>query len=332
MNRPANRETLVLGLFRSGVAARESGVAVNTLRVWERRYGVVGPSLSNGGQRLYSTADIRRLSAIKQLVDMGHPIGVIASLGAETLSDMLRTTESLHADPLVGGIAARELRIAMAGHAIIPVRAEATLFGLTFKIVGQCTDLTKAASSLAEASADLLIITVPTPDDTSLATVSSIKAACGAASALLLYRYAPSAVIRRLRLAGHAVARATADAQEIEAICWGLARRSGLAVRNGAGMQTANEPNAPRYDESTLVEFSKLSRTVECECPRHLADLVISLVSFERYSANCANRSPSDAALHFMLQRAAGTARAILEQALGQLASAEGIDLPTLTQ
>ena len=60
------------GLYRSGVAARLAGVPVNTLRVWERRYKVVGPSLSTGRQRLYSLADVRRLTLIKQLVDMGH--------------------------------------------------------------------------------------------------------------------------------------------------------------------------------------------------------------------------------------------------------------------
>ncbi len=58
----------------------------------------------------------------------------------------------------------------------------------------------------------------------------------------------------------------------------------------------------------------------------------MSVVGFERYSAQCANRNPADAALHLMLQRAAGTARTILEQALGRLAVAEGIDLPTLTK
>ena len=69
------------GVHLSGVAARLSGVPVDTLRIWERRYSVIGPRLSAGRQRLYSLADIRRLTTIKQLVDLGHPIGTIASLG-----------------------------------------------------------------------------------------------------------------------------------------------------------------------------------------------------------------------------------------------------------
>jgi hypothetical protein len=47
-----------------------------------------------------------------------------------------------------------------------------------------------------------------------------------------------------------------------------------------------------------------------------------------RYSAECASRSPSDVLLHLDLQRAAGLARSIIEQALERVAIAEGIALP----
>jgi hypothetical protein len=57
-------------------------------------------------------------------------------------------------------------------------------------------------------------------------------------------------------------------------------------------------------------------------------DLVISLASFERYSAECASRTPADVALHLELQRAAGRARSIMEQALEYAAMADGVVLP----
>lgn len=67
---------------------------------------------------------------------------------------------------------------------------------------------------------------------------------------------------------------------------------------------------------------------VDCECARHVVDLVIDLGSFERYSAQCASRSPPDVLLHLDLQRAAGLARSIMEQALERVAVAQGIALP----
>ena len=64
--------------YRSGAAARLSGVPVETLRVWERRYGVTNPVRSDQGQRQYSFEDVRRLGLIKQLVDAGNAIGAVA--------------------------------------------------------------------------------------------------------------------------------------------------------------------------------------------------------------------------------------------------------------
>jgi hypothetical protein len=59
-----------------------------------------------------------------------------------------------------------------------------------------------------------------------------------------------------------------------------------------------------------------------------VVDLLVSLSTFERYSFECADRSPADAALHRHLQRVAGSARALFEDALERVARAEGIALP----
>ena len=74
--------------YRTGVAARLAGIPVETLRVWERRYHIVGPRLSPRGHRLYSAADVSRLVLIRQLVDLGSPIGSIAGLPLAALRDM----------------------------------------------------------------------------------------------------------------------------------------------------------------------------------------------------------------------------------------------------
>ena len=61
------------------VAAR-TGLTAHVLRAWERRYGVVSPGRTEGGQRLYSDLDIERLRLLRRLTDGGHAIGWIASL------------------------------------------------------------------------------------------------------------------------------------------------------------------------------------------------------------------------------------------------------------
>jgi hypothetical protein len=79
--------------YRSGAAARLAGIPVETLRVWERRYGVVSPPLSPGGRRLYSTENIHRLRLIKQLLARGNAIGVVASLSTTDLQQMLAVSD-----------------------------------------------------------------------------------------------------------------------------------------------------------------------------------------------------------------------------------------------
>ena len=51
--------------MRIGELSRRSGVSPELLRAWERRYGLLEPSRSEGGFRLYSDADLARLAAMQ---------------------------------------------------------------------------------------------------------------------------------------------------------------------------------------------------------------------------------------------------------------------------
>jgi DNA-binding transcriptional MerR regulator/methylmalonyl-CoA mutase cobalamin-binding subunit len=76
------------------VVARRTGLTPATLRAWERRYGVVEPRRSGGGQRLYSDRDVERLTRLHLLSEAGRPIGLVAGLSdgeAEALLQEDRT-------------------------------------------------------------------------------------------------------------------------------------------------------------------------------------------------------------------------------------------------
>ena len=75
-----------------GVVAERTGLTPDVLRVWERRYQVVEPARSPGGQRLYSDADILRLSLLNRVTQGGHGIGHIARLSNTTLEKMVGET------------------------------------------------------------------------------------------------------------------------------------------------------------------------------------------------------------------------------------------------
>jgi methanogenic corrinoid protein MtbC1 len=50
-------------------AAARTGLNVPTIRAWERRYGVVSPTRTAAGYRLYDDAAIARLQAMRRLID-----------------------------------------------------------------------------------------------------------------------------------------------------------------------------------------------------------------------------------------------------------------------
>ena len=49
------------GVLRIGELSKRSGVSPGLLRAWERRYGLLRPTRSAGGLRLYSAADVERV-------------------------------------------------------------------------------------------------------------------------------------------------------------------------------------------------------------------------------------------------------------------------------
>lgn len=55
-----------------------TGILETTLRMWQRRYGVVDPVRSPGGYRLYSDAEVAKLRAMAALVNDGVPASVAA--------------------------------------------------------------------------------------------------------------------------------------------------------------------------------------------------------------------------------------------------------------
>ncbi len=79
---------LQLPRFPVRLVALRTGLTPHVLRAWERRYGVVTPTRSEGGQRLYSHLDIERLRRLRRLTDHGHAIGRIASLSLGALTQL----------------------------------------------------------------------------------------------------------------------------------------------------------------------------------------------------------------------------------------------------
>jgi DNA-binding transcriptional MerR regulator/methylmalonyl-CoA mutase cobalamin-binding subunit len=58
-------------LLRIGELSRRTGVNADTLRAWERRYGLLSPARTDGGFRMYSGEDEALVRAMRTLIESG---------------------------------------------------------------------------------------------------------------------------------------------------------------------------------------------------------------------------------------------------------------------
>lgn len=325
--------------YRSGAVARMAHIPVSTLRIWERRYQVIDPAVTDSGHRLYTGADVERLLLIKQLIDLGHAVGTVARLSTPALQEIADARAALGAAP---ALAAARPRAAMLGLGL-PRR----LGACALRRVGTWADLAAAEAEAAQTEsagrlgsavggglqADLLIAEMPTLQPETVDRLLALKARLGVQRCIVVYGFGAELAAQRLRDAGchlHRAPLADADLRvQVDAALAALVNTPAAPSADGEPPLDPGHAAAPppRFDQAQLDRLAAMANSVACDCPRHLAGLVLQLGLFETYSAECLSASPADAALHADLLRLAGHARATLEAALLQVVEADGIDL-----
>lgn len=74
--------------YRIHVAAELSGVRVELIRAWERRYGVLAPRRTPSGYRVYTDRDVALLRRLKQLTEEGVSISEAATMLPQLMEEL----------------------------------------------------------------------------------------------------------------------------------------------------------------------------------------------------------------------------------------------------
>jgi MerR family transcriptional regulator, light-induced transcriptional regulator len=74
-----------------GALSKATGIAVETLRTWENRYGFPAPERKPSGHRVYPVSAVSRLRRIAQALAQGHRAGQVVSASEEALGRLLET-------------------------------------------------------------------------------------------------------------------------------------------------------------------------------------------------------------------------------------------------
>jgi len=333
---PASETEAELSFRRSGAVAKMLGMPVATLRVWERRYGLTQTKLSTGGQRLYSAADLRRLSLIKQLSDRGHAIGSLAPLDMSQLQQVASTDVESRAEAARVSADAppakhlRPWRLAVIGAGLRKRLQRPALLrqlGRPLDLLGPFEDAAQVGAALETEHVDALLIHETHLRDNSITFLTAATPALARLPKAVLYGFAADAECNSLADAGIALLREPQPDAVVAQWLRGLWSSAG-ASRPVAPATSPEELRSRRWDEAALGEFAFMSTKVACDCPRHVAELLIQLARFETYSAECENRNAADADLHAYLKQVAQASRIQFETALDNVAMHEGLVLP----
>ena len=310
--------------FGIGAVSRLTGIPLDTLRMWERRYHLVKPLRTEDNKRQYSRSDLTRLSLIKQLVDLGHAISAVAALSEEALRERLQVHQD-RPQPLTAD--GRRLRVLVQGNAL------PFLVGCwknewdDIEVIGSHVSYADFEKDAIGQKPDVLVLEMPALQADRIAQFQALAMRSGAKRTVVVYSFGMSSLLERLRKDGIPTLRSPVTAEAFALVC----RIDVQAAPRPLALPTDGEALPPRrFDDATLSAVTRLPTSIRCECPQHLADLLFRLNAFEAYSADCENRNEADAALHAHLHRETAKARVLLEEALDHLVRCEEIDLAAI--
>jgi hypothetical protein len=299
-------------LFGIGTVARLTGLKPDTLRIWERRYGLGASHKSATGRRQYTQSDLEHLQLVSALVGSGVRIGEIASAERKTLQTLLRE----HGGPESPACKSKPVVVFVGpglcdwldNHQGCLTNVDAKLMRLPLGEV----DL----DALAElGNVGMLVAECNSLGNTQMQQVDALTSTLGAGRVLVTYQYGSERWLKEFEQRKIAT---TVFPPDPAFVAFELSRSvtekaTGLGNAN-LGELTSSRPR--QFSEEQLSAARTLKSALDCECPRHITDLVRALASFEEYSGGCSVENWQDAAVHSCIYAYTGQARWLMERAL----------------
>ena len=289
-------------LLSIGAVAQLTQIPAHTLRKWESRHGIAVPIRSETGRRVYTQEHVEQLRLIKALVADGHSLAHLAGKDIESLRELAgmhqitQPKTSVSALTLIGPNLSRQLT----AHPLVKSRysgdieewLETDTDGKDGAIIAECETL---PAKLVQALVSLRQ---------------------NAQAIIVVYTFTSRLTLEQLHQAGIQTLQAPVNDQTL------------LAQLEPAEVDQAT-PTAPpvRFSTKELARIASLNPGIQCECPNHIAKLLMDIGSFEKYSRECIDSDPAEAALHQHLGDISAQARALFEEALIAVATADGLQL-----
>jgi len=315
MNAPATKTRLLepRPLYGIGTVARLTGLKSDTLRVWERRYGLGASYKSATGRRQYTQSDLDHLQLVAALVQEGVRIGEIAASDRKTLEIMLERQTDGNGSRAVPP---KKARVVFVGPELCEWLDEhqGCISGVS-ALLARSPIESALKELILDEEADLLVVHSPSLTLQQIRGVEALVERLRVKRAIVLYQFANEQWLAELERSGHS---ALPYPIEPSRLAFEIGR-SQIERETAAGISNLSEliPAKPRvFSDEALRAAAQEKIVIDCECPRHLSELIRSLNEFESYSSACSVDNWKDAAVHASIYAYTCQARHLMEKAL----------------
>ena len=292
-------------LYRIGAVSKLTGVTVECLRAWERRYGM-NPAEKAGKTRFYSEIQIHRLTQIKRLIDQGHPISQLVKLSDADLANRLGQYSSALTP------SNRRLKVALAGTALL-LAEEQFSDGNRLEILRRWPSADAFASTPLQQpppqrlpKLDVVVLEIPSLD---IYLIDKYIESTDA-RIVVVYHFCTDTDLQIAKERGFDMLPWPSTWQQIEEACL----RAGREFRTTSSTQR-------RFSDEQLFHLATRTSIEGCTCPRDLVQLITQINAYAIHTERCG--TVNTAANHFEISLEANEARACLENALSVLVEDE---------
>lgn len=306
--------------FKIGAAAKLAGISPNTIRTWIRRDYFQPTHVTDTGNRLISSSDIKRLVMMKTLIDSGDSIGTIAKLSDDALAKRLAeathiadSSQLLQSKNLLANIKPAFLgQNVIARYGIISKRFWSPL------LFEKIADIKEHLDQQNEID----VIMIDFRMSSELQELVDFAKSKEDAVVVALFDFLPRDTVRELSEADIHLIRGPINADYLEKE---LGRILAFTQHKRTSNPLSEKPPSRIFDDKQLSEISNARPKIKCECPGHISSIVANLASFEDYSKACEIKSAEDKEFHEYLAEETARARHIMELALVRLCAHDGI-------
>lgn len=294
--------------YRIGSVAALTGIAIERLRAWERRYGF-SPAHKNGRTRFYSVSQLERLKKIKHLIDRGQTVSSVINLNESQLNQRFSITET-KANPGLTGTGLATPRVGLVGANLLQLEQRQEPSD-RLDIVARWANLNALLDPAhRQEEPDVLILQVPVLSLAEILRAQQVLPGCKIISA---YQFATAAELSRCQAQDVPILKWPLDWREVEFTCLEESKRH---------LKTTGYIHR-RFSDEELIALS-VSDDDPNRPTQHLVEAIHQVNALSAFLQSCAEEADVGAETNQALGEACGDAayaRAYLESALQSIAA-----------